>query len=105
MSALCKLSNASTRNSQDKERIQTVDDKNKLRDEIVEELEKAAVDSLEGAQTVLKLFRSTPLSSKITEDTFFFCLLRSSCIKVIKEHIYLSLSCSTLVIPRDFFLF
>lgn len=40
MSALCKLSNASTRNSQDKEHIQTVDDKNKLRDEIVEELEK-----------------------------------------------------------------
>lgn len=39
MSALCKLSNVSTRNSQDKQRIHTVDDKSKLRDEIVEEPE------------------------------------------------------------------
>lgn len=39
MSVLCELSNASTRHSQDKEHIQTVDDKNKLGDEIVEEPE------------------------------------------------------------------
>lgn len=39
MPALCKLSNVSARNTQDKEHVHTVDDKNKLRDEILEEPE------------------------------------------------------------------